>query len=168
MTKILLIFFSSNIFSHFLRTFWNAFWSSREQNRSKTKFFVEFFHHDRFIFFVYIDLERNSDWCQIYQKMVITIQIWFGLTKFRKDFSVYIRNQNGYNFWNVITMLDSYYYKNEHDSQINFYLFLYIITNFYIVFHMPSIIRLEYFIIQRMFREHFLFKGNFIKGKDLF
>ena len=24
---------------------------------------------------------RNSDWCKIYRKMVITIQLWFGLTK---------------------------------------------------------------------------------------
>ena len=36
------IFFSEH-FSHFLRIFWNAFWSSREQSRSKTKFFVENF-----------------------------------------------------------------------------------------------------------------------------
>ena len=30
---------------------------------------------------------RNSDWCQIYSKSVITIQIWFGVTRFRKYFS---------------------------------------------------------------------------------
>ena len=32
----------SEFFINFLRIFWKVFWSSRKQNRSKTKFFVEF------------------------------------------------------------------------------------------------------------------------------
>ena len=32
--------------------------------------------------------QQNFVWCQIYRKSVITIQIWLGLTRFRKDFYV--------------------------------------------------------------------------------
>ena len=52
----------------------------------QTKFGLWLSFSDRFI------TNRNSNWCWIYRKRVITIQIWFGLARFRKDFSVCINS----------------------------------------------------------------------------
>ena len=38
-------------------------------------------------FFEWFGTKRKSIWCQINLRSVITIQIWFDLTRFRKDFS---------------------------------------------------------------------------------
>ena len=32
------------------------------------------------------DTNRNSIWCHVHRKKLITIQIWFGLIRFKKDF----------------------------------------------------------------------------------
>ena len=36
-----------------------------------------------------LNIKRNSVWCQINRRSVISIKIWFDLTRFRIDFSVY-------------------------------------------------------------------------------
>ena len=44
---------------------------------------------------IVLSTKRNSDWCWIYPKSVITIQIWFSLTRFRKYFfCVYLTERN--------------------------------------------------------------------------
>ena len=74
---------------------------------------IVFLNQIKFVFYLHFSgrffIERNCVWCKINRKSVITIQIWFDITRIRIDFSVCTLRESDYCFFFKFKIIQTYW-----------------------------------------------------------